>query len=58
MVTVKVSMGIMGKGTESFRSGGVRQCSRNAVDGSCYCAQHKAVSDKRKAVLAARKAAK
>ncbi len=56
-VTGRVSVGILGRGTESFRDGVPHQCPRGAVEGATRCAQHQAIADRRAAVVAARRAA-
>jgi hypothetical protein len=45
MVQPRVSRGIMGKGTESFRNGPLRQCQRAAVEG-LFCSQHAAINER------------
>lgn len=54
-VSRKKSVGIMGRGKESFRPGSLEPCSRLAVEGDTMCAQHAKQRDRQKAIVAARK---
>ena len=56
MVTGKVSLGFTA-GTERFAPAGLVPCSRNAAEGSRYCAQHAAKMAKIRAHNAARRLA-